>query len=242
MRRIGQGLLLGLAVALAACHGGKNAVVSQASADSLATCYPIRSLTAAKCRWEISEGANSYRLTGSLYLKPDSICYFRGSMMVEVFRGVVKQDSFLLINRVDRICYSGSNSFLSRLLGFPVSPQMLYLLFTADACEERYRSLGFHLTRAADRLTLAQPACRLEARLSDRRLSHIDLHGATTGTVDYAQFQPFGKFMLPAETNLSISRKQGVATIKTIMQDVILDREMPVNMQIPQGYMQVEMK
>jgi hypothetical protein len=90
---------------------------------------------APSCRLEISIGGQSFSLGGSIYIQPDSVFYFRGRMLIDVVRGAIYQDRFVVVNYLERVYYTGSNTFLQSIAGFPVNPQSLMEIFTDDSPE-----------------------------------------------------------------------------------------------------------
>jgi len=130
-------------ISLNACRSHKKAVVSASTTTEETTfytsCYPIESLYVPSCKLDVSFGDQSLSLNGSIYIRPDSIFYFRGRLLIDVMRGAIYRDSFIIINYVDRVCYKGKNEYLQKITGYPVNPETLLILFTADRCEKAYQ-------------------------------------------------------------------------------------------------------
>jgi hypothetical protein len=229
---------------LASCRTGKTVATKESVHNKgfFASCYPIGSISIPKCRWDITDGDKSYRMSGSLYIRPDSICYFRGVMLVEIFRGVIEKDSFIVLNRLERICYKGSNQYLSRMTGYPVNPMSLHLLFTADACEQTYRKLGFTAVTRPRALTLTGDNARVELRMDENR--HIESVSAypSASTVRYAGFRDFLQFSLPSSLHIVFSMNRRPIRITAEFQDFLFDRPQLVNMKIPSDYKVILLK
>ena len=138
-------------IGLSACRSQKKATdVVERNLETMfyASCYPVESLFVPSCRFEISYGNQPVSLSGSIYIRPDSICFFRGRLLfVEAVHGVIYRDSFIVVNYLERVCHKGKNDYLQRVTGFPVNPESLMMLFTADRCEEAYRN-KFNFTTA----------------------------------------------------------------------------------------------
>jgi hypothetical protein len=135
--------LIALIIGANACRSHKKtsvpARVETEEADFYTSCYPIESLWISSCKLDLTLGNQSYSLNGSIYIRPDSVCYFRGRMLIDVVRGAIFRDSFLVVNYVERVCYKGKNDYLQNITGYPVNPESLMLLFTADRCEKAFR-------------------------------------------------------------------------------------------------------
>ena len=121
-----------------ACRSHKKAITVDSSEEivSAVSCYSIESFYVPTGRLEISTGSQSLSLNGSIYIRPDSIFYFRGRMLIDVVRGAIYNDSFVVVSYLERICYMGKNDYLQRITGFPVNPESLLMLFTDDKCEK----------------------------------------------------------------------------------------------------------
>ena len=57
-------------------------------------------------------------------------------------RGAIYRDSFVVINFLERTCYTGKNDYLEKITGYPVNPQSIMRLLTADKCENTYRRIN----------------------------------------------------------------------------------------------------
>ena len=108
----------------------------------LAPCYSIGSFSVLTGRLELTFGAQSFSLNGSIYIRPDSIFHFRGRLLIEVVRGAIYRDSFVVVNYLERVCYKGKNEYLQKITGFPVTPETLLMLLTADKCEKNAAPLN----------------------------------------------------------------------------------------------------
>ena len=103
------------------------------------TCYPIEIFSVPSCRLEISgSGIQSVSLSGNIFVIPDSVFFFRGRLLIDVLRGAIYNNSFVVINYLERTVYRGSNDFLQNIVGFPVNPKTLLMLLTDDECGSRF--------------------------------------------------------------------------------------------------------
>jgi hypothetical protein len=238
-------LLLCLTVLVfASCRTGKPVAAKEAvhSESFFTSCYPIGSISAPKCKWEITDGDKSYRMSGSLYIRSDSICYFRAVMLVEIFRGAIEKDSFVILNRLERTCYRGSNQYLSRITGYPVNPVSLQLLFTADACEPLYRELGFTAVARRQEVMLTGNNARIEIRMDEnRRIRSVSAYSSATD-IRYDGFQDFHQFALPSSMHIAFSLNRRPVRIAVEFQEFFFDRPQPVNMKIPADYKMIYLK
>ena len=75
-----------------------------------------------------------FSLSGSIFVIPDSIFFFRGRLLIDVMRGAIYNNSFVIVNYLERTVYKGKNDFLQNIAGFPVNPKTLLLLLTNDEC------------------------------------------------------------------------------------------------------------
>ncbi|MDR1672596.1 MAG: DUF4292 domain-containing protein [Bacteroidales bacterium] len=227
-------------VALHACRSRRTAVQVSFSDTLSNSCYSVGSITVSKCRWNVTEGGTTHRLRGSIYIRPDSICYFRGEMTVEVFRGIVLKDSFAIINRMDRVCYKGSNDYLSRIAGYPVNPASLCLLFTADRCEQAYRLLGYRIIVDNSRIVMSgRNASVVEMNLDTegQTVEDMTVRGRTSGCkIAYGQYRAYPRFMLPTEVDIAIRGGTTSAGIHALFQDVRFDAPQTINFKIPDSY------
>jgi hypothetical protein len=238
-----------LAILLAACRSNRPAVTDAVPVSTWhASCYPVGSITVSKCKWVIVEGQKNYQLNGSIYIRPDSICYFRGTMMVEIFRGVIDKDSFAVINRMDRICYKGSNRYLSRMVGYPVNPEMLYLLFTADRCEKIYNKLGFRLSKRNNKMMLHGKnanSIEIEMDADDKNIEGILVRGQTSASdfkIAYHPYQTYPLFALPSGLDMAVHIGNTSLNINTDFQEIRLNQPQTIHFDIPHNYKIVLLK
>jgi hypothetical protein len=233
-------------VTLSGCRSGKNTVRTDdiVSENAVGSCYSLSNVTVNKCKWNISHAGKSYQLNGSIYINPDSICYFRGAMLIEVFRGVIERDSFAVLNRLERVCYKGSNSYLSRMCGYPVTPKSLCLLFTAERCEKAYREMGFGVTASSRKILLANHPNNLELYLDDnQRIERIAVTGQAAGSeISYRNYQQWSDLFLPSAMDISFRMKNNDIKINVVLQDFLLNTPQSVHFSIPSDYKIVHCK
>jgi hypothetical protein len=238
---------------LHACRSHKSVAVdaSRTEAAVYTSCYPIESITVAKCRLNITDGGKSYQLNGSIHIRPDSVCYFRGVLMVEVFRGVVFRDSFAIINRLERICYKGHNDYLGRMAGYPVNPEVLFRLFTADRCEDMYREqFGFSIRSGNDHHTMIMQGERHSIEMNinpdNRTIESITaydpLQKRAGFRIKYSQYQQYRQFLLPGAFDISATGGAASIGVNAVFQDMAFNQPQQVNFSIPRGYTVVELR
>ena len=111
----------------------------QEETDMFASCYQIDNFSVTSCRLEVS-GSNiqSVSLSGSIFIIPDSIFFFRGRLLIDVVRGIIYRDSFVVVNYLERTVFKGKNEFLENMVGFQVNPKSLLMLLTDDDCWNKY--------------------------------------------------------------------------------------------------------
>ena len=123
-------------IGMNACKSKKKATAVDLLEETVRTsCYDIESFYVPSGRLDLSFGGQSISLNGNIYIRPDSIFYFRGRLLIDVVRGAIYNDSFVVINLLERTCYTGKNEYLERIVGFPVNPESLLMLFTDDKCD-----------------------------------------------------------------------------------------------------------
>ena len=233
-------------VGVGSCRTRKPVVAGDKTAV-LSSCYDIAGITVPKCDLTIADGNKSYQLTGSIYIRPDSVCYFRGVYlnMVEVMRGVIYRDSFAVINRQERICFKGKNEYLSRFTGFPVTPETLLMLFTADRCEDIYKNkLGFRITETDNNKVVMQArnGNTLEMKIDDdnRTVQSIALHSRyrnqTVFGAEYGKYRQHGQLMLPKSFEITATDGKTPVKININFRQILFDQSQKINFSIPSGY------
>ena len=240
-------LLVLTVIGMNACRSHKITTLSTPIDETTfyTSCYPFKSIFVPSCKLEISDGNKSFSLNGSVYIHQDSVCYFRGRMVVvEAIRGTIYRDSFIVVNYLERICYKGKNDYLQKITGYPVNPESLLMLFTADRCEEVYRN-RFSLIAAAgskDRI-LMQGKNRnlLEITLNgDNLVENIALYNSQQRqalfSATYSGYNQYRQFTLPTGFNISAHDGKNPIHIKANFQQILLDQPQQVNINIPSRY------
>ena len=177
-------VLLFLIIGVNACRSHKKiTTVDTAEGTFYTSCYPIENLFVSSCKLEITHGNQTYSLNGSIYIRPDSICYFRGSMVFEAMRGIIYRDSFVVVNYLQRTCYKGKNDYLQKVTGYPVNPESLLMLFTADRCEEAYRNKFDFIPAigSADKILMQgknRSLFEININANDRTIDNITLYNS----------------------------------------------------------------
>ena len=237
--------LLFLMIGMNACRSHKktSAPASPVEAAFYTSCYPIESLYVPSCKLEISDGGNSFSLNGSVYIRADSICYFRGRwMMMEAMRGAVYRDSFVVVSYLERICYKGKNDYLKKITGYPVNPETMMLLFTADRCEEVYRN-KFNFTATAGRnnqlLMQGENRSLLEMNINanDRTIENITLYNSRQRfSATYGGYEQYPQFAIPTVFDISAYDGQKNLRIKANFQKILFNQPQQMNISIPLRY------
>jgi len=241
-------LLFLAVIAITSCRSHKKTVVSTPIEETsfYTSCYPIESLFVPSCKLDVSFGNQSLSLNGSIYIRRDSVCYIRGRLMiVEAVRGAIYHDSFIVVNYLQRICYKGKNEYLQKVTGYPVTPESLLMLFTADRCEKAYRDkFSFIIaTGSSNKRILMQGKDRslLEMTLGgNNHIENIALYNSrqrqpvfSATYSDYNQRQPY---VLPTGFDISAHDGEKSIHIKANFREILLNQPQEVNISVPSGY------
>jgi len=242
-------LLLFIIIGMSACRSHKTATVPDiAAADETAfytSCYPIKNLYVPSCKLEISYGNQSFSLNGSIYIRPDSVCFFRGRLLIEVLRGVIYNDSFFVVNYLERICYKGKNDYLQKVTGFPVNPESLLMLFTADRCEEAYRNKFNFITAAgsSDKILLqGQNRSLLEMNINSNNhtIENIALYNSSQQqplfSAVYSNYEQYSQFTLPTVIDISAQDVNTPVRIKANIQEMLFNQPQQMNISVSSRY------
>ena len=240
-------LLLLAIVGINACKSSKKTAIPE-PLEGLAfysSCYPIESLYVPTCKLEISDGDRFFPLNGSIYIQPDSICYFRGKLIVEAVRGVIYRDSFFIVNYIERTCYKGKNDYLQKITGYPVNPESLMMLFTADRCEDAYRNkLNFIIAAGSKDKIMMQGKNRSLLEMSinadnqtieDVALYHNQQRQALFGAA-YGGYTQYQQFLLPTAFDISAHDETKPIRIKANFQQILLNQPQQINFTVPSKY------
>ena len=230
-------------ICLNACRSNKKIIDAGAAETILYTsCYPVENIYVPTCKLDISMGNQSLALNGSIYIKADSICFFRGRLFMEVVRGVVYRDSFVVVDYLERICYTGKNEYLQKITGYPVNPQSLMMLFTADRCEDVYRNkLNFAITTGKNDKILMQGQNRsmLEMNINsdNHTIEDIAMHNAGQRfNVVYDGYSQFDRFNMPTVFDISANDGKNIIRIKANFHQILFNPPEQINMNIPSNY------
>lgn len=101
-------------------------------------CAPGRYLQASGCSISFSSDSQKISSNGDFYIDRDSSIFFRATLLIELARGIITQDSFSLINRLNRSFYQKSLTEMENITFIPVSPSLLSHLLTASPCIESF--------------------------------------------------------------------------------------------------------
>jgi len=209
------------------------------------SCYPIESLWAPSCKLEITSGDQHFSLNGSIYIQPDSVCYFRGRMVMDVIRGAIYQDKFIVVNYLERVCYQGENEYLHSVSGYPVSPESLMMLFTADRCEDAWcNKFNFSIATVSNDRILMQGENRslLEMSLNakNRTVKEIALYNnqqrQPVFSAAYNGYDSYTQFVLPTSFDFSAHGFESPIRIKVGFREILFNQPQQVNISIPSKY------
>ena len=239
-------------ISMSACRSHKKITAIDITEGAWYTsCYPIKSLFVPSCKLEISDGNQSFSLNGSIYIRPDSVCFFRGKVVMEVMRGAVYRDSFVVVNYQERVCYKGKNDYLQKVTGYPVNPESLMLLFTADRCEEAYREkFSFTVAAGSANKIMMQGTNRnlleMNINANDRTIENIALYNSQQQqplfSATYSSYSPYRQFILPTVFDISAHDGNKPVRIKANFQQILFNQPQPVNISIPSRYRVVVME
>ena len=238
--------LLFLMFGMSACRSHKKAT-APASVEGVfyTSCYPIENLYVPSCKLEISDGGKSFSFNGSIYIRADSICFFRGKWLLFEIRGAIYRDSFVVVNYLERICYKGKNNYLQKITGYPVNPESLMMLFTADRCEEAYRNkFNFTAAGSTNHQLLMQGENRslleMNFNANDRTIENITLYNnqqrKALFRAVYGSYTQYPQFVLPTVFDISANDGEQNIRIKANFQQILFNQPQKVNMSVPSGY------
>ena len=240
-------LLLFLIIGMSACRSHKKVTDVERNLDTVfySSCYPIESFFVPSCKLEITYGNQSVSLNSSIYIRPDSVCYFSGRLLWGIIRGVIYRDSFIVINYWDRICYKGKNDYLQKIAGYPVNPESLLMLFTADRCEEAYRSKFNFITAigSSDKI-LMQGANRsmleMNINVKNHTLENMVMYNsqqrqAVFSTV-YSSYKQYQQFVLPTVFDIAAHDDKTPIRIKANFQQILFNQPLEVEISVPSRY------
>ena len=206
------------------------------------SCYPIESFYIPSCKLEISSGLS---LNGSIYIQPDSVCFFRGKWLLFEVRGAIYRDSFVVVSYLERVCYKGKNDYLQKITGYPVNPESLMMLFTADRCEEVYRNkLNFiTATGNSDKILMqGQNRSLLEMNINtnNRTVENIALYNSSQRqplfSAVYSGYEQYPQFALPTIIDISSNDGNLPIRIKANIQQILINQPQQVNLSVSSRY------
>ena len=239
--------LIFLIIGMSACRSQKKVPAVERDLETMfyTSCYPIESLFVPSCKLDVSYGGQSVSLNGSIYIQSDSICYIRGRWLLVEMRGIIYRDSFVMVNYFNRICYKGKNDYLQRVTGYPVNPESLMMLFTADRCEETYRN-KFNFTTAAgsaDKI-LMQGANRslleMSINANDQSIENIVLYNNQQRqplfSATYSGYQQYPQFIMPTVLDIAANDGNTPIRIKANFQQILFNQPQKVEISVPSSY------
>ena len=161
---------------------------------------------------------------------------------MEAVRGAVYRDSFVVVNYLERVCYKGKNDYLQKIAGYPVNPESLMMLFTADRCEEAYRN-KFNFTAVAGKnnqlLMQGENRSLLEMNVNanDGAIENIVVYNNRQRfSATYGGYEQYEQFVLPTVFNISASDGAKNIRIKASFQQILFNQPQKVNVNVPSGY------
>ncbi len=241
------GLCILIVIGVNACRSHKTAVTTTTPESTAfrSSCYPIESITVPKCKLEIFDGKKSLSLNGSIYIRPDSICYFSGKWLFFEMRGVIYRDSFAVVNYMDRVCYKGKNDYLQKITGYPVTPQSLLMLFTADRCEKVYKEeFDFmSVTGKSDKIMMQgknRSLLEMSINTDDQTVENIVLYNSRQRqaifSATYSRYNQYEQFTLPTVFDISAHDGKNPIRIKADFQQILFNQPQQINFNIPSKY------
>jgi len=172
---------------LYSCSSKKSAAKSAISVVSQGTfvCDSVSSVTVrgARIRYRDVSGKD-LSFNARFYVQKDNGIYVAASVLgFEVVRGYADKEEFNVLNRMNKVCYSGDEQTYMKYLGMPFSPGLFFLLFTGNECIARELP-PFSIVRSSSSETL------LEDPLRGVRII-LDKSASSAGKVD--KITIFGK-------------------------------------------------
>ena len=242
-------LLLLVIMGITACRLHKKAAapvsVTGEETTFYTSCYPIESLYVPSCKFEINYGNQTLSLNGSIYIRPDSVCFFRGKWLVFEMRGIIYRDSFVVVNYLERVCYKGKNDYLQKVTGFPVNPESLMMLFTADRCEETYRNKFnfFTTTGSSDKILMQgqnHSLLEMNIRTNHHTVENIVLYNngqqRPLFSAAYNGYEQYPQFVIPTVFDISTYDGKTPIRIKAGFQQILFNQPQKVNISVSTRY------
>jgi len=235
-------------LAVASINGCRSQRITPAAdATSNNQCFTIESFSVPSCRLELSVGGQSFSLNGSIYIRPDSVFYFRGRLLlIDAVRGAIYRDSFVVVSYLDRVYYTGKNEFLQKITGFPVNPESLMLLFTADRCEKLYRDkFNFAIMPGsrADRILMQDPDRNLIEMIinqDEQTVENIAMYSNQIRqplfSAAYGGYDQHEQFKLPTSINITAHDDTTPIRIRANFQQIQLNQSQQLNINIPSSF------
>lgn len=193
-------------------------------------------------------------LNGSIAILPDSVFVFRANLfgLMEVARGAIYNDHFIMLNIAERTAYCGKNTYLESIFGFPITPKTLMLLFTGDFCEEIFNNqLHFVTTSKTPTLRSVESkhtGSKIEINFSDNKdVSSIiaNPYGKTDIAlhVDYNTYEAISdSTRLPHQMRLTLQHPSFFGTLCFDYKNITLTNIAIPNISLPSKYKVIELK
>ena len=240
-------LTLILMIGMSACRSNKKATGVERDLEAVfyTSCYPIETLYVPSCKLEITFGNQSFSPNSSIYIRPDSIYYFSGRWLLFEIRGAIYRDTFVVVSYFDRVCYKGNNDYLQKVTGFPVNPESLLMLFTADRCEETYRNKFNFITAAgsANKITMQgsnRSLLEMNINANDHTLENIALYNSgqrqASFSAAYSRYTQYPQFVMPTVFDFAAHNDNIPARIKATFQQILFNQPQKVGISVPSGY------
>jgi hypothetical protein len=181
-------------------------------------------------------------LNGSIYIRPDSICFFRGRWLLVEMRGAIYRDSFVVVNYFERICYKGKNDYLQKVTGYPVNPESLMMLFTADRCEEAYRNKFNFITApgSSDKVLMQginRSMLEMNINTDNRTIENITLYNTEQRqalfSASYSGYEQYPQFAMPTVFDISAYDGRNLFQIKANFQQILFNQPQQVDTSVP---------
>ena len=242
-------LLFSVIIGINACRSSRKvsmpAIATVGDTVFYTSCYPIESLYVPSCKLEVSFGNQSFPLNGNIYIRPDSICYFGGKWLLFVLRGAIYRDSFVVVSIAERVCYKGKNDYLQKITGFPVNPESMMLLFTADRCEDTYRNKLNYIpaARSSEQILMQgnnRSLLEMNMNVNGHTIKNISLYNSSQRqalfSAAYTGYQQYRQFALPTVFDIAAYDGQTSIRIKASFQQVLFNQPQRVNITVPANY------
>jgi hypothetical protein len=137
------------------------------------------------------------------------------------------------------------NEYLQKITGYPVNPQSLMMLFTADRCEDAWRN-KFNFTIAAesnDRIlmqgenrSLLEMSLNAKNRTVQEMVMYNSRQQQPAFSAAYSGYDPYPPFVLPTVFDISAHVAENPIRIKAVFREILFNQPQQVNISVPSKY------